>query len=196
MKPVQRGISRLTMESVDLVRFWAIAVLASLPASASARWELIHSSFEIVQKACRAMFLVVPDYAKQCKASIQIIASVLRTVQHHLMQGSPAGPVQLVQAYMPISCYTGRYTGPAMRTLIMHSGHRKVFREVRNGLWELRDHAKMFEQPELEGSQNVLRDFMAFAEDVLYTCRALHQEPLAARTLQEEIPRQTPDALD
>ena len=183
------------MDSMDLVRFWAIAVLASLPTSPADRWDLVQNSFETIQAAVRTLFLVVPDYAAQCKASIRIFANVLMTVQHHVRRGSPAGPVELVEARMPLSTYHGRYTGPAMRTLIMHTGHRKVFREVRNGMWELQDHAQILEQPVLEGSRPVVVHVMSFAEDVLYACRELNAQPLAARTARE-IPRQTPDVLD
>ena len=183
------------MESMDLVRFWAIAVLASLPTSPDARLAVVQNSFETIQRAARTLFVVVPDYAAQCKVSIQVFANVLMTVQHHVRRGSPAGPVEVIEATMPASTYNGRYSGPAMRTLIMHTGHRKVFREVRNGMWELQDRAQILEQPGLEGSRRVVVHLMSFAEDVLYACRELNAQPLAERTCQE-TPRQTPDVLD
>ena len=173
-----------------------------MPASLEERLKLVETTLESIRRAASIMHMVTPDYASQCRNSVRTVASVIATVQQHVR--ARADRVELVQETLPRAEYVGRYTGPGIRSLVSAVGHRKVFRQIRNGLWDLCERAQFLEQPAIEGTQGILADFMALAEDILYLCRTLHAPPgesSRARAIQTPEPSraraiQTPETLD
>ena len=177
-----------TSNSLNLIRFWAIAVLAAMPTALAERLDFAQNQLETIRSAAFMMYVLVPDYAAPARSSIRILADVVATVQHHVR--SQSYQVELIRNRMPESRYVGRYPSPCMRSLIIHTGFRKVFREIRNGVWELTDRGKILEQPAIDGCMHVLRDFMSLAEDILYICQSLRLQPHRPHA------NGTPDALD
>ena len=177
--------------TAERVRWWAIAVIAAMPTTVPARLKLVTGPFQILRLAAMGLYQVCPEYATSCRDSIHTLANVLKTIVDYVQAGCPCQLVFTPET-MPNPDRPMTARGPlSMRGLVLLRGHRRVFLEIRNGLWELLDLLRIFQASAIDGAEAVLHDVISFSEDVLYMCKALCHTSYAPNDLE-----QTPHTLD
>ena len=137
---------------------------------------MIEGPFQRILAAAVQLFLVCPDYSHGCRQSIQTFADAINTARCYVLAGCPHS---LDFKKFPMPASTGSslelpFCG--MKTLVVHCGHRQIYRAVHAGLREMVALLQMLDHTAIHGAPDVLRDVLAFAEDVICVCIALQHK--------------------
>ena len=99
---------------------------------------------------------------------------MIKTARFYVMAGCPHTlEVQPFSMPPPSSLQVPFY---GMRALILHRGCGQILRVIRSGLCELQAVLELLDHSEIEGVQDVLKDVLGFAEDVVHMCNAIQQK--------------------
>ena len=176
------------------IRWWVIAVVAALPPGQADREVSVAGPYQRILAAVVQLYLVCPPYSRTCKESLQSLANMINTARLHVLAGCP-DRLEVQPFSMPPTASTASLPEAfyGMRALTLHGGSRQILRVVSTGLRELSHVLELLDHTVIDGVQDVMRDVLGFAEDVVHMCQYNMQHKPAEHRSGAARQRQTRD---